>query len=157
MKKMVVLVIGILMIISAFAQDNRLSITPRMGSDKDIYMPVKVWGEVVEPGIFEVPLEYDLLAILSIAGGPVSSAKLSNVKIIRAQRLDKNDPIVLYVDLEKYIETGDESLIPEIREGDTIMVPPKFGKDFVRNFASILAIAQSITIMAYYIDNVVNK
>ena len=71
--------------------------------------------------------------------------------------MDKDDPLVLYVDLEKYIETGDESLIPEIREGDTIMVPPKFGKDFVRNFAAILAIAQSITIMAYYIDNVVGQ
>ncbi|MCF7832815.1 MAG: hypothetical protein K9N05_04475, partial [Candidatus Marinimicrobia bacterium] len=63
-------------------------------------------------------------------------------------------PIVVYVDLDKYIETADESLIPEIRKGDTIMVPPKFGKNFVTNFAALLAIAQSITIIAYYIDRV---
>jgi hypothetical protein len=154
MKKITVIIIGVLMLVSIYGQS---AISQRYGSDEPITNPVKVWGEVAKPGIYPVPFDYDLLGILSIAGGPINSAKLSNVKIIRAKRLDKDDPLVLYVDLEKYIETGDESLIPEIREGDTIMVPPKFGKDFVRNFAAILAIAQSITIMAYYIDNVVGQ
>lgn len=138
----------------SFAQDASSSLAGKFSSDVEMIYTVKVWGEVVKPGIFQVPIEYDMLGILSIAGGPINSAKLSSVKVIRGQRLKENEPIVVYVDLERYIETGDESLIPEIRNGDTIMVPPKFGKNFIRNFAAILAIAQSITIMAYYIDNI---
>lgn len=127
----------------------------RFSGSAKLTISVKVWGEVVHPGIYDIPIGYDMLGALSVAGGPMNSAKLTNVKVLRAQRLSKDDPIVVFVDLERYIETADESLIPEIREGDTIMVPPKFGKNFYQNFAALLAIAQSITIIAYYIDRVV--
>ncbi|MBN2780814.1 MAG: SLBB domain-containing protein [Candidatus Marinimicrobia bacterium] len=143
----------VVMTVIAYAQDGT-GIGARFSDEKKLTMPIKVWGEVVKPGIYPVPLGYDLLGILSIAGGPVNTAKLTNVKVLRGYRLDKEDPIVVYVDLQQYMETGDESLIPEIREGDTIMVPPKFGKNFVTNFAALLAIAQSITIIAYYIDRI---
>lgn len=153
MKKIIILLLTIMMVAVVFAQDQ--TTTPSAKFSKDLYaFPVKVWGEVVSPGIYDVPIGYDLLSILSIAGGPINTAKLTNVKVIRGHRLTKDEPLVIYVDLDKYIETGDESLIPEIRIGDTIMVPPKFGKNFVANFAAILAIAQSITIIAYYIDRV---
>jgi len=153
MKKIIILLLAIMMVIVVFAQDKTTS--PSAKFSGDLYdFPVKVWGEVVRPGIYDVPIGYDLLSILSLAGGPINSAKLTNVKVIRGHRLTKDEPIVVYVDLDKYIETGDESLIPEIRMGDTIMVPPKFGKNFVTNFAAILAIAQSITIIAYYVDRV---
>lgn len=153
MKKMTLFLVLCFSIGIIFAQEN-LKSQSKYSGDIQSTMPVKVWGEVVNPGIYNVPLDYDMLGILSIAGGPIKTAKLTNVKVIRGRRLDQDDPIVVYVDLDKYIETGDESLIPEIRENDTIMVPPKFGKNFMTNFAAILAIAQSITIMAYYIDRV---
>jgi protein involved in polysaccharide export with SLBB domain len=142
-----------IMTVTLTAQDKS-GISARFSTDAKLTIPVKVWGEVVAPGIYDVPLGYDMLGVLSTAGGPVNTAKLTNVKVIRGQRLNDEDPIVVYVDLDKYIETGDESLIPEIREGDTIMVPPKFGKNFLASFAALLAIAQSITIIAYYIDRV---
>lgn len=148
----------ILMILSlsvmSFAQDVSSSLAGKFSDRAEMIYTVKVWGEVTHPGIFDIPIEYDMLGILSMAGGPLSSAKISSVKVIRGQQVEEDEPLVIYVDLERYIETGNESLIPEIRNGDTIMVPPKFGKNFIRNFASILAIAQSITIMAYYIDNI---
>jgi protein involved in polysaccharide export with SLBB domain len=150
MKKFVIVMMVLLFAVFAFAQDK----ATRYSSNEKMTMGVKVWGEVVSPGIYQVPLEYDMLAILSYAGGPVNTAKLTNVKVIRGRKLEKDEPIVVYVDLDKYIETGDESIIPEIREGDTIMVPPKFGKNFVANFAALLAIAQSITIIAFYIDRI---
>jgi len=153
MKKIIVLGILMLMTLSAYAQDGS-SFKPKFSDEENMTSPIKVWGEVVSPGIYDVPIGYDLLGILSLAGGPVNTAKLTNVKIIRGKRLTKDEPIVIYVDLDKYIETGDESLIPEIRGGDTIMVPPKFGKNFATNFAALLAIAQSITVIAYYIDRV---
>lgn len=140
---------------AVFAQDGTSSMAPRYSGDRELTIPVKVWGEVERPGIFNVPIGYDMLGILSIAGGPKPrTAKMTNVKVIRGQRLNEDEPLVIFVDLESYIETGDDSLIPEIRRGDTIMIPPKFGKNFVQNFASLLAIAQSITIIAYYIDRV---
>ena len=153
MKKIIILILAIMMVTSIFAQEEQANLSAQFGKDKYTF-PVKVWGEVVAPGIYDVPIGYDLLSILSTAGGPINTAKLTNVKVIRGHRLTNDDPIVVYVDLDKYIETGDETLIPEIRKGDTIMVPPKFGKNFVSNFATLLAIAQSITIIAYYIDRV---
>ncbi len=157
MKKILIPMLLLGLNLFAFAQDANVSMAGGFRNDNEFIYSVKVWGEVAKPNVYEVPIEYDMLGILSIAGGPLNSAKLSSVKVIRAQRLNDEEPIVVYVDLERYIETGDESLIPEIREGDIIMVPPKFGKDFIRNFASILAIAQSITIMAYYVDNIMDK
>lgn len=154
MKKVLIMVMVALSVMCVYGQTPTTGVGARFNDEEVLYIPVKVWGEVVNPGIYTVPLDYDLLGILSVAGGPVNTAKLTNVKVIRGYKLNDDDPIVVYVDLDKYIETGDESLIPEIREGDTIMVPPKFGKNFVSNFAALLAIAQSITIMAYYIDRV---
>ena len=156
MKKTIVFCVVLLFSIVVFAQDNS-GISARLSGEDDLLMPVKIWGEVVSPGIYDVPIEYDLLGILSMAGGPVNTAKLTNVKVIRGHRINSDEPIVVYVDLDKFIETGDDSIIPEIRAGDTIMVPPKFGKNFMTNFAAILAIAQSITIMAYYIDSVTER
>ncbi len=154
MKKAIILLMLVVMGAISIAQEPSEDLTTRFSDGSKFTIPVKVWGEVVNPGIYPVPIGYDLLGILSIAGGPKNTAKLTNVKIIRGHRLNKEDPIVVYVDLDKYIETGDESLIPEIRESDTIMVPPKFGKNFVTNFAALLAIAQSITIIAFYIDRI---
>lgn len=151
MKKFMIMIVFLSVMGMAYAQD-----VSGFRNNEFAYT-VKVWGEVVRPGVCEVPINYDMLGILSMVGGPLNSAKLSSVKVIRSQKLDEDEPIVVYVDLDRYIETGDESLIPEIRDGDIIMVPPKFGKDFIKNFASILAIAQSITIMAYYVDRVVEE
>jgi protein involved in polysaccharide export with SLBB domain len=153
MKKIIILLLAIMMVAVVFAQEQTTDPSAKFSGDQYAF-PVKVWGEVVRPGIYDVPIGYDLLSILSLAGGPINSAKLTNVKVIRGHRLTQDEPIVVYVDLDKYIETGDESLIPEIRMGDTIMIPPKFGKNLMTNFAAVLAIAQSITIIAYYIDRV---
>ena len=155
MKKIVIIsFVSLLFFSNIFAQETSSSLAPRFSGDIELTIPVKIWGEVVRPGIYDVPIGYDLLGILSIAGGPLNSAKLTNVKVLRGHRLNKDEPIVVYVDLERYIETGDESLIPEIRKGDTIMVPPKFGKNFINNFATFLAVAQSITVIAFYIDRI---
>lgn len=156
MKKITILLLTIMMVTVVFGQDQTINPSAKLSGDLYAF-PVKVWGEVVSPGIYDIPIGYDLLSILSLAGGPINTAKLTNVKVIRGHRLTQDEPIVVYVDLDKYIETGDESLIPEIRIGDTIMVPPKFGKNFLANFAAILAIAQSITIMAFYIDRVAGE
>ena len=102
------LILALMMTISVFAQNQVGSVSAKFSGEDELTIPVKVWGEVVRPGIYDVPIGYDMLGILSTAGGPVNTAKLTNVKVIRGHRLSKDDPIVVYVDLDKYIETGDE-------------------------------------------------
>ncbi len=155
MKKTFIFLITLLVMLGSLAAQEGSIGAARFSSTPKLTISVKVWGEVVRPGIYDIPLGYDMLGALSVAGGPINSAKLTKVKILRARRIDKDDPLVVHVDLERYIETADENLIPEIREGDTIMVPPKFGKNFYQNFAALLAVAQSIAIIAYYTDRVV--
>jgi hypothetical protein len=154
MKKITITTLILLLLCSiSLAQEGSI-MAPRLSGERELTMPVKIWGEVVRPGIYDVPIGYDLLGILSVAGGPQNTAKLTNVKVLRGRRVNKDEPIVVYVDLQQYIETGNEGLIPEIRRGDTIMVPPKFGKNLYSNLAAVLAVAQSIVIIAYYIDRV---
>ena len=60
---------------------------------------------------------------------------------------------MIYVNVEKYIETGDQSLLPEIRSGDTIMISPKFGKkvgEFFNSLRGLMAIVQTAVMIEYY-------
>ena len=62
-----------------------------------------VWGQVKKPGLYIVPDDTDLLTILSLAGGPTETAKLSQIKIIRPTAGKEK---VFLVNLKKYMETG---------------------------------------------------
>ena len=53
------------------------------GADNQLLIKVNVWGEVLKPGIVEVPDNTNLLSLISMAGGPTENAKLSKVKIVR--------------------------------------------------------------------------
>ena len=59
------------------------------------------------------------MTLLSVAGGPAENAKLNNVRIIR--QVNQHEEI-LDIDIRRYLETGDISLIPEVRPGDTVLV-----------------------------------
>jgi len=91
-----------------------------LGEDDELLVPVNIWGFVRLPGQYFVPNNTDLISLLSFAGGPTEDAKISNIRLIR------NDPkqgsTVWKVDVKKYIETGDERIIPLLRPGDTIIV-----------------------------------
>lgn len=151
MKKIFSLILVIMMMTFSLSAQNASNLSARFSGDQKLTFPVKVWGEVVNPGIYDVPIGYDFMAVLSIAGGPTSAAKLTNVKILRAHKVEGEEKMLIYVDLLRYIETGDETLVPEVRQGDTIMIPPKFGKDLIANFATFLALAQSLSLVVYYV------
>lgn len=87
-------------------------------------MTVKVWGEVRQPGIYEVPIGVDLVELLSSAGGPTTKAKLSKIKIIHAEEEDGED-LVVSVNVKEFLNTGNSELIPEIKPNDTVVVPVK--------------------------------
>ncbi len=91
-----------------------------LGYEDELLIPVNIWGFVQKPGQYMVPDNTELISLLSYAGGPTNDAKISNIRIIR------NDPkignVVYIINVKKYIDTGDERLIPSLKPGDTIIV-----------------------------------
>lgn len=104
----------------------------QVGSAEGIQIEVNLWGQVGRPGRFRAAYTTDLIALLSEAGGPTLNAKLDEVKIIRYVRQDtsrfsRGDSSVVEklvrVDLSKFVEYGEQSNIPPLYRGDTIIVP----------------------------------
>jgi hypothetical protein len=92
------------------------------GTDNELLVKVNVWGEVLQPGIFEVPDNTDLVSLLSIAGGPTENAKLYCVKILRNHLEEEK---IIEVNVKNYMKSGNYKEIPLIKPGDTVMVPKK--------------------------------
>lgn len=118
-----------------------------------LLMTVKIWGEVQRPGLYDVPIGTDLIELISAAGGPTVKANLSKVKVIRSGHGNKGNEVTT-VSVKEYLETGDATIIPEIRPYDTIIVPIKPSQYFLtslswtQQFLSLISIYAMIT---YYI------
>ena len=126
-----------------------------LGSEDELLVPVNIWGFVQKPGQFFVPASTDLITLMSVAGGPTEDAKISNIKVIR------NDPkrgnFVWKVDVKKFLETGDERIIPELRPGDTIIVQGSTFHWISRFFefvSRLVTIAQIFYFIALYQKNI---
>ena len=83
---------------------------------------IYIMGSVKTPGRFAFNEKLGLLDILSAAGGPTSDADLARVRI--AHR-NENSPRVSRVNLLEFFETGDETLLPQVKTGDNIFIPSK--------------------------------
>ncbi len=88
----------------------------RQSSKKSIY----ILGEVGAPGRYMFTDQMNFLDILSAADGPTSKADLHNIRITHR---NKKYADVSKLNLARYFETGDESLIPTVLMGDTIYIP----------------------------------
>ena len=152
-----ILLLSILFISVCFGQSyssgTGLSAGYNASSD-ELTFPVKIWGEVVRPGIYQIPLGWDMMSAIAQAGGPTLNAKLTNVRVLRAKLNEGEKHVLIYVNVEKYIETGDQSLLPEIRSGDTIMISPRFGKkigEFFDSLRGLMVIVQTAVMIEYYL------
>lgn len=86
------------------------------GDSADSRMAIKVFGEVNAPGSFTFQKSTDLVDILMRAGGVTRYAGVEQIRVI-----SNNAPILF--NLKKYLDTGDESLLPDLAPGTTIFVP----------------------------------
>ncbi|MFZ1730197.1 MAG: SLBB domain-containing protein [Bacteroidota bacterium] len=123
------------------------------GSGYDLM--VSVWGYVRNPGRYRVPVETNLLDLLSYCGGPNdrgAEVYLDRVKIIRKGGADQPNEIaeVFIVNVEKYFDlrstptvTSDLLLYP----GDLIIVDgdQSRGDTILRLAQVVVAIASVIT------------
>ncbi len=109
-----------------------------LGGKDILLINVNLWGHIQRPGIYSIPSTYGLIDLISSAGGPLTSARLSEVRIVRSNQE------VLRVDVERFIKTGDSSVLPVLRPGDTIVVSGSVGDIFAR----MLGIVRDIAIIA---------
>ena len=90
----------------------------RQSAAKSIY----IFGQVGAPGRYMFTDEMSFLDILSAADGPTGDADIHDIRI--SHRNGKHAQ-VSKLNLALYFETGDESLLPNVKTGDTIYVPEK--------------------------------
>ncbi len=97
--------------------DNR-SQWVRQSSERSIY----ILGQVGAPGRYAFNSDLNFLDILSAAQGPSANADLANVRITHRKG---GAPVVTELNLHTYFETGDESLLPEVKNEDVIFIPER--------------------------------
>jgi protein involved in polysaccharide export with SLBB domain len=90
----------------------------RQSAEKSIY----IFGQVGAPGRYMFSDEMGFLDILSAADGPTDKADLRNIRI---NHRNKRTQPVSKLDLALYFETGDDTILPLVRTGDTIYIPEK--------------------------------
>ncbi|MCK4358916.1 MAG: SLBB domain-containing protein [Candidatus Cloacimonetes bacterium] len=116
-----------------------------MGDIEQLRIYTYIWGRVRKPGLYIVPDDTDLLALISLAGGPTEDAKLSKVRIVRPG-LSGEEKEVIWINLKKYLDTGDRSNIPLLMPGDTIIISGTvfYGVAKVADFLSKIAVVLSV-------------
>lgn len=117
------------------------------GTESKMMMKVNVWGAVAQPGSQYVPDGTDLVSVLSAAGGPIEGAKLSEIRLVRNFNGEKYNRVI---DVNRCLKKGALTQMPEIKPGDTIIVPKSkasFGKfiTVIYNVAVIVSVVKLMT------------
>lgn len=86
------------------------------GDSADSRIAIKVFGEVNAPGSFTYKENTDLVDVLMRSGGVTRYASVEQIRVI-----SNNTPTLF--NLKRYLDSGDESLLPVLRPGSTIFVP----------------------------------
>lgn len=111
---------GYLIMVPELPQDpsDNKSQWVRQGADRSIY----IMGQVGNPGRYAFNDNLGFLDILGAANGPTGAADLRNIRI---SHRNAEGSKVTKLDLGRYFETGDETLLPKVRIGDVIFVPDR--------------------------------
>ena len=111
----------------------------------NIMMNVNIWGHVGSPGNHVVYDGIDFATLLSVVGGPMDGANLTNVRLYR-EIPDADGTLVYHIDLNEFINTGNRSNFIKIKPNDTIIVPQKFSSYFLTKIGTINTLFSLITI-----------
>jgi len=111
----------------------------------NIMMNVNIWGHVGSPGSHVVYDGIDFATLLSVVGGPMDGANLTNVRIYR-EIPDADGTLVYHIDLNEFINTGNRFNFIKIKPNDTIIVPQKFSSYFLTKIGTINTLFSLITI-----------
>lgn len=109
-----------------------------LGSEDVLLITVNLWGHVKKPGIYSIPSNFGIIDLLSSAGGPLKTARLNDVRIIR-----KNQEVIT-VNIEEFIKTGNKDLLVPLQPGDVIIVSGSISDIFGR----IVGVMRDLAIIA---------
>ena len=120
-----------------------------LGGRDVLLINVNLWGHVQRPGIYSIPSTYGLIDLISSAGGPLKTARLSEVRIIRSNQT------VVSINIDRFIKTGDNTVLPVLQPGDTIVVSGSITDIFTRTISVLRDIA--IILNVVYLTQLVNR
>lgn len=109
-------ILFVLTVCTAFASGLEGYTVPGVETDQ-VLMSIHVWGEVRDPGTHLVPVDADLIAGISAAGGPTMEANLGDVSIVY------EDYEIRY-ELDKFLDARGQE-IPDLLPGATIYIPTR--------------------------------
>lgn len=92
-----------------------------LGNQDQVLMAVNVWGFVNVPGQYMVPLETDLVSLLSYAGGPKEDARIKRIRVVRTTAANDSSTVI-DVDVKNFVNIGDIKENPLLLPGDTVVV-----------------------------------
>ncbi|MCH8327054.1 MAG: SLBB domain-containing protein [Candidatus Marinimicrobia bacterium] len=81
---------------------------------------IRISGHVTNPGWYRVPVHYDIEQAIELAAGASDGAVMSEISLLRESEAGM---ITIPVNLFKYYSTGDRSLLPPLKQKDTIFIP----------------------------------
>jgi len=104
---------------------------------------VSVIGAVTKPGIYQMPVESNLLSALALAGGPSKDADLKRTMLVRAENSEAEQRLL--IDIEEVVVEGKLELLPTLSSGDTILFLEKREK---RNWwSSAMSLVRDTTVV----------
>lgn len=101
-------------------ETNQVTVTMDQFNSRAIFLT----GQVALPGRYSFEHIPDILQVMSQAGGPLPSADLTAVSIIRPTT---SGPQVITVDLGEYMRGESREALPTLQPGDTIEFPSLYG------------------------------
>jgi protein involved in polysaccharide export with SLBB domain len=93
-----------------------------------------ILGQVKKPGLVMVPPKSSLQEVLLAAGGNMETADLNRVKIVHKNQGDEN---ASYYDLQKFMNSGDLTLLPGLQDGDRIILLSSKKSKYVKILGSV--------------------
>ena len=114
---------------------------------------VRIWGEVVKPGVYIIPKASTLLDVIAIAGGPKDTANLKKVSILFS-KMPLSNNYDKTINLYSLLITGQNEKIPQIKNNTTIVIEKSSKQKFMNSLTTttkILNIISVFLIIYYYL------
>ena len=92
---------------------------------------VQVLGQVNKPGMVVIPANLDVQSAISLAGGAMPTADLSQVQVLRPVEGEEDKWQTFDANVQKFIETKDLNILPELTNEDIIIVPAAGTEDYI--------------------------
>ena len=99
-----------------------------------------VWGQVRNPGAYELPPSSSVVELISKAGGPTDYADLSKIKILRKDKTYK-------INLKRR-----KSLSFLLEQGDVVIVPPNRLYRLRRYLESAMVLISLLDIIRFAVE-----